>query len=32
MAELDTWLAGLEQILQQMAAYYKSGDYGDIGM
>jgi len=32
MAELDTWLAGLERILQQMDAYYKSGNYGSIGM
>jgi hypothetical protein len=32
MAELDDWLAGLERILQQMSAYYKSGNYGSIGM
>ena len=32
MAELDTWLAGLERILEQMNAYYKSGNYGSIGM
>lgn len=32
MAELDDWLAGLERILQQMADFYKTDDYGSIGM